>query len=357
MSALFSAKDIANLRSENDVREVVVRPFLHALGYRQGTDNDIETGKVLRYNRAMLGRMDPARDPVLTGVADYICHARPWGRWVLEAKAPKQLSTADAWQANTYAAHPEVGAFFFLLSNGRDFQLYRIGQADKPLFAWPTIATETEMMRLQNLLAPAAIRKLAYVNIDLGKPLARGFNSAMAIHGGVIVRENGGSDSPLFAAMMTKMDGATIAVTGGSVKRTDDGRIEGLITFSGPFEVFNTMNRAAGFTGMPFSTGDAYISEDVERPTLFHGRVTAELPAGAYNPPIPIFEFKGGPLPFRISFTNEINAAAYITGARLKGIYTILARIKYHDVPAQAAALLPSDVTTWAQGTLDIAVA
>lgn len=226
MPALFSARDIESLRSENDVREVVVRPFLHALGYRQGTDNDIETGKVLRYNRAMLGRMDPARDPVLTGVADYICHARPWGRWVLEAKAPNQLTTADAWQANTYAAHPEIGAFYFLLANGREFQLHRIGQADKPFFTWPTIATEAEMMRLQNLLAPAAIRKLAYVNIDPGKPLARGFNSTMAISGGVIVRESGGSDWPQLAALMAKIDGATITVTGGFVKRTNDGRIE-----------------------------------------------------------------------------------------------------------------------------------
>lgn len=120
--------------------------------------------------------------------------------------------------------------------------------------------------------------------------------------------------------------------------------------------MFAAVNKAAGFTGMPFSTGDAYITDNMERPTLLHGRVKAELPAGVYNPPIPIFEFKGGPLPFGVSITNEINAAVYITGARLKGIYKIQGSIKYHDLPAQTAASLPSDVMNWAQGTLDIAV-
>jgi hypothetical protein len=52
--------------NETDVREIVVRPLIERLGYRHGTEATIHTEKILRYDRAFLGRKNPKKDPPLT---------------------------------------------------------------------------------------------------------------------------------------------------------------------------------------------------------------------------------------------------------------------------------------------------
>ena len=55
MSDLFGSYNI-DAMNETDVREIIVRPLLHHLGFKQGTAANIETEKTLRYSRAFLGR-------------------------------------------------------------------------------------------------------------------------------------------------------------------------------------------------------------------------------------------------------------------------------------------------------------
>lgn len=106
--------------NEQDVREEVVRPFLHELGYRHGTPATIKTEQALRYDRAFLGRKKPQKDPLLEGRADYICEAVSYGRWVVEVKSPQfDISQDDVEQAHTYSAHPEIAATYFIVTNGR----------------------------------------------------------------------------------------------------------------------------------------------------------------------------------------------------------------------------------------------
>jgi len=117
--------------NETDVREIIVRPLLHELGYRQGTEATIKTEISFRYGKAFLGRKKPDTDPDLAelrGRADYICEVISYGRWVVEAKAPGEAFTIDdAQQAHTYAAHPEVAAIFYLVTNGREFVIAQPG--------------------------------------------------------------------------------------------------------------------------------------------------------------------------------------------------------------------------------------
>src|SRR5687768_3447727 len=68
--------------NETDVRETIVRPFIHALGYAYGTPNHIRTEYPLRYGKTFLGRKNPSKDPDLRGRADYICEVVSHGRWV-----------------------------------------------------------------------------------------------------------------------------------------------------------------------------------------------------------------------------------------------------------------------------------
>lgn len=123
-----------DVMNETDVREIIVRPLLHRLGYSHGSEANIRTEVSLKYPSAFLGRKKPGKDPALAGRADYICEVISYGRWVVEVKPPSEAITTDAvQQAHTYAAHPEVSASFILVTNGRRFELYRTGSLDTPL--------------------------------------------------------------------------------------------------------------------------------------------------------------------------------------------------------------------------------
>ncbi len=65
--------------NETDVREVIVRPFLHELGYELGTENDILTERRLSYDKIVLGRRKKS-DPPLAGRADYILSVTGYAR-------------------------------------------------------------------------------------------------------------------------------------------------------------------------------------------------------------------------------------------------------------------------------------
>ena len=69
--------------NETDVREIIVRPLLHRLGYQQGTSANIRTEVTLRYDKAFLGRKNSKKDPKLAGRADYICDAVSFGSWTI----------------------------------------------------------------------------------------------------------------------------------------------------------------------------------------------------------------------------------------------------------------------------------
>ena len=168
-----------DLMNETDVREIIVRPLLERLGYRHGTQASIRTEVPLRYDKAFLGRKNPAKDPPLRGRSDYICDAIPYGRFVVEVKGPADALTTDAIeQAHTYAAHPEIAAAYFMVTNGRKFALYRTSVLSEPVLAWDYSETEQKLLALFNIVSPAALQKLAgLVKPDFGKPLGPGIPS------------------------------------------------------------------------------------------------------------------------------------------------------------------------------------
>jgi hypothetical protein len=67
------------MQNEADVREDVAAPFLHALGYERGTENDIEREKWLRYDALQLGRKK-SNDLPTGGKADYTLTVSGCGR-------------------------------------------------------------------------------------------------------------------------------------------------------------------------------------------------------------------------------------------------------------------------------------
>lgn len=352
--------------NETDVREVIVRPLLHRLGYQHGTKANILTEKRLSYSKTFLGRKKPSRDPDLIGRADYICDVVSYGRWVIEVKAPSQpLTLDDAYQAHTYAAHPEIAGIFSLLTNGREFRLYRYSAPEEPIFQWSIEQTDELLPNIENLLGPEAIKRRVHMPVDFAKPLAKGFGSEIKLVGGMIEYERHTSSNVEFKNSMSQLDGMRASVVGKGVIRLDDGRIEGSLQMAGPYTIFDTINQYAGFDILAFTTSDEFVSTDVEVPTIFQNIANAEMPAGMRLPldssplrsmlnlPSNLKEFR---LPFGICLTAYTEAIGYIEGTNFRGTFDIDYVMQFNNVPAIVRGMLPSTGNIRSEGTFDILI-
>lgn len=256
--------------NETDVREIVVRPLLHRLGYRHGTDANIRTEVVLKYPSMFLGRKKPAKDPQLAGRADYICEVISYGRWVVEVKSPAEaLDTETVHQAHSYAAHPEVGAEFILITNGRRFVLYRTSFLDNSLLDFLHENLEENVIKLFNIVGPEAIRKLCnLVRFDAGKPLGKGLRSEITIIGGSITYKEHHSTTPLLQSEM--IEGVILPIVGGDVKRSEDGRIHARVDVGKSMPLLKDAGGVAEMADRnDFYSADEYVSTDPENPTIF----------------------------------------------------------------------------------------
>lgn len=112
--------------NEQDVREDYAKPLLNLLGYEKDTGYDInrEGHHILQKPFLMIGRQ---RINI-----DYELVVRKQKFWIIETKAGKDNIRDEAIsQAYFYAMHPEVGATYFAVTNGRDFKLFDVREIDE----------------------------------------------------------------------------------------------------------------------------------------------------------------------------------------------------------------------------------
>lgn len=304
--------------NETDVRETIVRPLLHKLGYAHGTQANIRTEVHLKYDGAFLGHKNPKKDPPLRGRADYICEAITYGRWVVEVKAPhEELTREDAEQAHTYSAHPEIAASHFLLTNGRMFRLYLTGKLAAPLLEWSFDQLDNQMMTLHNILGPEAVQRTAnLIRHDVAKPLGMSLPSRLRIVGGEVVYGEHRSDHPLFGSDVMK--GSVGSVSGGRVTRLEDGRIEAVVTVRSPFPHLAEINRQAGLEDFVFMTSNEFISTDPDNPTMLQNVIDKRLePGGRFSPMRGMPEI---PLPIGFDCTAYTEATGFVSNGEFRGV-------------------------------------
>lgn len=309
--------------NETDVREEIVRPFLHKLGYRRGTDNNIRTEQTLRYPRQFLGRKDQKRDPPLSGRADYICDVIPYARWIVEAKSAEvELSDGDAEQAHSYAAHPEIGAFYSLVTNGREFRLYTVINPTVPVLQWRRDEIEVRWIEISNVLSPEGIKKVARLIAPVvGKPLAIGLKPVIEIVGGSVTYTEHLSSIPAVQERLNTMRGMRNSVIGDRVVRNANGVIEISLRLAGAFAQMDELNRAAGLELYKFSTTDEFISTNPNNPTIFQGMFHGVIPAGTnVAPPFAPVEMA---IPFGTKMAAFTQATGFIEEDRCKGTFII----------------------------------
>jgi len=323
--------------NETDVREIVVRPLLGRLGYKHGTDAAIRTEVSLRYGHAFLGRKKSS-DPPLAGRADYICEAFPFGRWVVEVKAPYEPITRDAVeQAHTYAAHPEVAAWYFLVTNGREWQLFETSRLDVPLLEWHYDQTDDKILSLFNIVSPEALKKRANLVVaDTGKPLGRGLASRLEITGGEVVYEDHFTDHPLLS--MADVNGLRLPITAGFVERDAEGMIHAQVKIASAAPMMKDLLAALGDDSTyDLFCADEYVSTDVNTPSIFKHRTTRSLQPGR---PITLPGMGRSPAPFGMRADAITEAIGYFDGDRFRGTMQLTYDYQFFQINPQVQQAL-----------------
>lgn len=326
--------------NETDVREIVVRPLLHRLGYQHGTENNIRTEVPLRYANAFLGRKNPAKDPPLRGKADYICEVISVGRFAVEVKAPNiGLGQDDVEQAHTYSAHPEIAASHFLLTNGREFRIYATGKLDVPLLAWQYEETEQVIVAIFNLLSPHAVRRrAARATPAPGKPLGPGIGPSVRILGGEVRYGEHRTNHPLLAAGVDTYRGRRAGVGQGLVARTQDDRLHARVHIVNAFQELEELNRLAGMSDdFDFYSSDEYVSTDVENPTVFQNIFSANLGRGRRATVVPGLAAIELPAFACTVFTE---ATGYINEDIFRGVLSFDYQYTFHQWPRTGILML-----------------
>lgn len=327
--------------NETDVREHIVRPVLEGLGYKLGTENNIRTEVTLSYAKAFLGRKKET-DPDLRGRADYICEVISYCRWVVEVKSPSgPIDRESIEQAHTYAAHPEIGAMFFLLSNGKRFSLFRIGELENPVIDFQFTDVESTIQMLTPLLKPATLKKkiAQLIFIDRGKPLAPGYPSEMKVLRGTIQYDEHYASHPQINAELAKLRGMRAQLMSGKVFRAEDGLLQADVIQTGPMGQFQPMYEMLGLDRLIFRSADEYISTDPSKPTILQNMSKGGMMPGSTIPAS--MANKGMIVPFGMEHEAFTQAVGYLDENKFKGTFNVEYKLgPMGRVPAQYALMM-----------------
>jgi len=139
---------------EDSVREVIILPILHALGYQQ---ENIVRSKTLQHPFLKIG----SKKRPIKLVPDYALKVENNFVWVLDAKAPTQKIIHDdnVEQVYSYANHPEIRSNYFALCNGLEFSLFKTADTDKPLLFFEIEHIKNHWQELIHYLSPASFHR------------------------------------------------------------------------------------------------------------------------------------------------------------------------------------------------------
>ena len=246
---------------------------------------------------------------------------------MVEVKSPSQkVGRDDIEQAHTYAAHPEIAALYFLVTNGRDYQLYMTSRLEAPLLRWTYDDIEELHVQIGAILEFDAIKKYATkITPDTGRPLAKGLPSKLRMLGGEIVYGSHTSTHPL---LQEDVIGDSVSpITEGSVTRIDDGRIKAKIRVMNVTGEARRLNEKLGLDKFEFISSSTEISTSQDEPTIFKNIQTGAIEEGEI---IDGFGMGPMPCPFTVSFEVFSEAIGYYDGEVFKGIVSFDYRFLFH---------------------------
>jgi hypothetical protein len=264
---------------EIDVREEIAVPLLALLGYRRGTENDIQREVHLAYGRNFLGRKKKSDRP-LRGSADYVLGVTGAGRWILELKSSLEDITVDAIdQAISYARHPEISGTYAVVLNGVRLVVYHNTQrsTDQPLVDLAVQSPEALAAQLEGLLSPAAIRRdCSPPIVDLKTPLASGLRSRAHIRSGTLSYSDFTWHSNIrlpnahvMDDLCQRMRSWRSHINGGQIWRDDTSRIIAKLQWTAPHDEMLRLAQDKGLMDIEYVSLSYQISDDPDNPTVF----------------------------------------------------------------------------------------
>jgi hypothetical protein len=313
-------------RTEQDVRECIIRPLLERLGYKPEM---VLTQLTLRYQYLFLGRKKGcAKDRPLVGEADYIIEVDGRLRLVIEAKKPGPLTEEEREQAYSYAMHPEVRAIMFAVISGTHFEIFSTFHKPEsgPILQFTYAELEQKFPVLLNLIGPDALcRSYPQFKLDVGQPLGPGLRSFAKIESGFIRYISAPS-------YMDDLIGLVVHFSEGSIVRVDSEDILVLMKPSFHHRNISQFAKAIDAEWVELVSSQHQISTDPLRPSIFYGQRVISVqkgtpvpgPSNFANPPVSAST---------VTSTAKVKVSGYLVGTRFVGALKVSASV--HDTQFQ----------------------
>lgn len=290
--------DALRKMTEADVRAEILDPIVARLGYRFGGTYYVERERTLRYPYGYVGHKSKRDVPL--GAADYVCGIDGRrGSFAVEAKRGNHdITLEDIEQAHSYAAHPEIRADFFVLSNGSLFNIYETmrGVNDSPILSLNNKDIEDLFHQIEAILRPDCLEKNCTKLYDLGLPLANGYGSSATLGSGWLQVKgfecyfDCSEDDPLLLyikgmGLLDQIDSQVRQltkyrqpITGGRLARYDDGSVFADVKFGSIHELLEHNMIALNLQEISFFSNSPQI--EVNIPTIFETLREDIIPVG-----------------------------------------------------------------------------
>lgn len=355
------AIDSAASFNEAEVRFHVIDPVLRKLGYPGGEDVYLKLEEKLDYPYFFIGHKNVRKDVPL-GFPDYRAGLKGRrGSFVVEAKAATAgISGSDVEQAHSYAAHSQVGANYFILSDGLRIAVYETlsGGQSEPILQLGIDEIDARFHELENVLSPVNLERNCRVEYDRGLKLGEGLGSSVQIHSGKYelddwayklllneqdITELVKASVPQFAELNDQLAlmqrEFELRVSEGVAERQPDGRIVSSVNFAGVTKNNLEAMKLLGVDRMVFATDAEYISSSPDNPTVFESTADFLLNKGAMFPPL-----FGGAVPIETDVEGDIfvTARMYKEDGAIIGEYTAISD-HWSEIPTMGKAKLEFD--------------
>jgi hypothetical protein len=157
---------------EDSVREEIITPILHDLGYSATGQNRIVRSKSLTHPFVYIGTIQRK----INIIPDYVLYVNNEPAIVLDAKAPNENinSGANVEQAFSYAIHKEIRAWLYGLCNGRKLTIFSISDYE-PIADIDLVNIKDNWNEIERFLKPEYYERpyLADFYPDLGMTMMK----------------------------------------------------------------------------------------------------------------------------------------------------------------------------------------
>jgi hypothetical protein len=274
--------------NEAEVRYHVIDPILRRLGYGQVQGTYLYLEHKIEYPYYHIGHRSKKDLPI--GFPDYRCGLDGRrGSFVVEAKKKSHdIGPIDREQAHSYASHAQVAANYFVLCNGRSFEVYETLSTDlsTPILEMDCERIDDNFHQVENILSINSIKKNCHVSYDRGLRISSEYGSTATIMNGryevdeVELKIYGSNDYtnnlikqvPQFSELENLkkiLKEFVYTVDSGEVSRGEDGRIVATADFGSVTKGNRQSMKLLGLDKIQFFSSDQFMSEDPDNPSIF----------------------------------------------------------------------------------------